>query len=171
VTLASTAYVRGSAKVGDKLVTRDFDTGTRGFAASDDPGLAVCVLPGTELAFAGDVACLPAGLLGWKTKTINHQTAIFRQVNKDKLAAHHDALEFPDGRTVLLTLLCEGQEARSFSCLRGQRARPRQMPRSASPTWAGRARRFKIEGLKYPIMKESDIMGALVEAEERTKVA
>jgi hypothetical protein len=69
------------------------------------------VLPGTELAFAGDVACLPAGLLGWKTKTINHQTAIFRQVNKDKMAAHHDALEFPDGRIVLLTLLCEGQAA------------------------------------------------------------
>ncbi len=99
------------AKVGDKLVTRDFGTGTRGFSASDDPGLAVCILPGTELAFAGDVACLPAGLLGWKTKTINYQTAIFRQVNKDKMAAHHDALEFPDGRTVLLTLLCEGQEA------------------------------------------------------------
>ena len=99
------------AKVGDKLVTRDFGTGTRGFAAADDPGLAVCVMPGTELAFAGEVACLPTGLLGWKTKTINHQTAIFRQVNKDKLAAHHDALEFPDGRTVLLTLLCEGQAA------------------------------------------------------------
>jgi hypothetical protein len=95
------------AKVGDKLVTRDFGTGTRGFAACNDLGLAVCVLPGTELAFA----CLPAGLLGWKTKTINHQTAIFRQVNKDKLAAHHDALEFPDGRIVLLTLLCEGQAA------------------------------------------------------------
>ena len=30
------------AKVGDKLVTRDFGTGTRGFAAADDPGLAVC---------------------------------------------------------------------------------------------------------------------------------
>jgi hypothetical protein len=84
------------------------------------------------------------------------------------LAAHYDALEFPDGRTVLLTVLCQQQ---CFSCLRGQRARPRQMPRSASPKWAGRARRFKIEGLKYPIMKESDIMGALVEAEERTKVA
>jgi hypothetical protein len=54
---------------------------------------------------------LPAGLLGWKTKTINHQTAIFRQINKDKMAAHHDALEFPDGRIVLLTLLCEGQSA------------------------------------------------------------
>ena len=99
------------AKVGDKLVTRDFRTGTIGFAAADDPGLAVCVMPGTELAFAGDVACISAGLLGWKTKTINHQTAIFRQVNKDKVAAHHDALEFPDGRTLLLTRLCEGQAA------------------------------------------------------------
>ena len=93
------------AKVGDKLVTRDFGTGTRGFAAADDLGMAVCLLPGTELAFSGEVACLPAGLLGWKTKTISHQTAIFRQVNKEKLAAHHDALEFPDGRNVLLTLL------------------------------------------------------------------
>jgi hypothetical protein len=92
-------------------VTRDFGTGTRGFAAADDPGLAVCVMPGTELAFVGEVELLPTGLLGWKTKTINHQTAIFRQVNKDKFAAHHDALEFPDGRTVLLTLLCEGQAA------------------------------------------------------------
>ncbi|HXW42543.1 MAG TPA: hypothetical protein VEK75_15150 [Xanthobacteraceae bacterium] len=73
--------------------------------------MAVCIRPGTELAFAGEVACLPAGLLGWKTTTISSQTAIFRQVNKDKMAAHHDALEFPDGRIVLLTLLCEGQTA------------------------------------------------------------
>jgi hypothetical protein len=99
------------AKVGDKLITQDFGTGTRGFAATDDPGMAVCLLPGTELAFAREVTCLPAGLLGWKTKTISHQTAIFRQVNKEKLAAHHDALEFPDGCTILLTLLCEGQVA------------------------------------------------------------
>jgi hypothetical protein len=68
-----------------------------------------CVMR-TELAFAGEIACLTTGL-GWKTKAINHQTAIFRQVNKDKFAGHHDALEFPDGRAVLLTLLCEGQEA------------------------------------------------------------
>jgi hypothetical protein len=95
------------AKVGDELVTRDFGTGTRGFAAADDLGLAVCVMPGTELAVSGEVAWLR----GWKTRTINHQTAIFRQVNKGKSAAHHDALEFPDGRTVLLTLLCQGQSA------------------------------------------------------------
>ena len=68
-------------------------------------------MPGTELAFAREVAILPHGLLGWKTKTLDHKTAIFRQINKDKLTTHHDALEFPDGRIELLTLLCEGQEA------------------------------------------------------------
>ena len=99
------------AKVGDKLVTRDFGTGTRGFAAAAELELAVCVMPGTELAFAQDIACLPSGLLGWNKKATNHRTAIFRQINKDKMRAHHDALEFPDGRTELLTLLCEGQEA------------------------------------------------------------
>ena len=40
-----------------------------------------------------------------------HRTAIFRQVNKDQPRVHHDALEFPDGQTVLLTDLSEGQEA------------------------------------------------------------
>ena len=99
------------AKVGDKLVTHDFGTGTRGFAAVDDSALAVCLMPGTELAFAEEVAILPHGLIGWRKKTTGHRTAIFRQLNKDKLTAHHDALEFPDGRIELLTLLCEGQEA------------------------------------------------------------
>jgi hypothetical protein len=99
------------AKVGDKLVTRDFGTGTRGFADVNDVGTAVCLMPGTELAFANDVACLALGFISWKSKTIDHKTAIFRQVNKEKPSAHHDALEFPDGRTVLLTVLCEGQTA------------------------------------------------------------
>jgi len=99
------------AKVGDKLTTRNFGTGTRGFAASEDASVAVCVRPGTELCFAGEVTCLPTGLLGWRGKVIPHNTAIFRQINKEKAAAHHDALEFPDGRIVLLTLLCEGQQA------------------------------------------------------------
>ena len=99
------------AKVGDKLTTRDFGTGTRGFAASEDASMAVCVLPGTELSFASEVRCFPTGLLGWRDKVINHRTAIFRQINKDRAAAHHDALEFPDGEIVLLTFLCEGQQA------------------------------------------------------------
>jgi hypothetical protein len=99
------------AKVGDKLTTRDFGTGTRGFAASEDVNVAVCVLPGTELSFLQEVTCLPTGLIAWRDKVIEHKTAIFRQIHREKIAAHHDALEFPDGRTVLLTTLCEGQQA------------------------------------------------------------
>ena len=100
-----------AAKVGDKLVTRDFRTGTRGFADVDDFNVAVCLRPGTEIAFTNNVEIQSAGLLGLRRKTTSHKTAIFRQINKEKLAAHHDALEFPDGRIVLLTLLCEGQTA------------------------------------------------------------
>ena len=99
------------AKVSDKLTTHNFGTGTRGFAASEDMNVAVCVLPGTELSFAEEVKCLPTGLIAWRDKVIEHKTAIFRQINKDKVTAHHDALEFPDGQIVLLTLLCEGQQA------------------------------------------------------------
>jgi hypothetical protein len=99
------------AKVGDKLTTRNFRTGTRGFAASENCTVAVCVLPGTELAFSTEVSVPKAGLLGWKTVTLSHTTAIFRQIRKNEPRVHHDALEFPDGQMVLLTELCEGQEA------------------------------------------------------------
>ena len=99
------------AKVGDKLITRNFGTGTRGFAASEERNVAVCVRPGTELSFAGEVRFSATGLLGWWDKVINHKAAIFRQINKEKIAAHHDALEFPDGRIVLLTFLNEDQQA------------------------------------------------------------
>ena len=100
-----------SAKVGDKLTTRDFGTGTRGFAASEDPNVAVCVLPGTELSFADEVKRLPVSLWTGHDRVIKHTTAIFRQINKEKVAAHHDALEFPDGQIVFLTSLREGQQA------------------------------------------------------------
>src|SRR6516165_9282387 len=99
------------AKIADNLTVRDFGTGTRGFAASEDLGVAVCVLPGTELAFAHEVKRLPARLWVWHDQVIKHTTAIFRQINKEKMAAHHDALEFPDGQIVLLTSLSEGQQA------------------------------------------------------------
>jgi hypothetical protein len=95
------------AKVGDKLTTIDFGTCTRGFAEA-----AVCVLPGTELAFSSAVTVThPRFLAGWKVETLGHATAIFRQVNKTEPWKHHDALEFPDGHIVLLTRLSEGQEA------------------------------------------------------------
>jgi hypothetical protein len=97
------------AKVGDKLTTRDFGTGTRGFAAPEDRSVAVCLLPGTELSFAEEVR--RAHLWPWGKRVIRHTTAIFRQINQDTPIAHHDALEFPDGQIVPLTFLKEGQKA------------------------------------------------------------
>ena len=100
------------ARVGDKLTTRDFGTGTRGFAAAEDAAVAVCVLPGTELAFSSAVTVTDYRfIIGLRTETLTHTTAIFRQVNKTEPMKHHDALEFPDGRIVLLTKLLEGQAA------------------------------------------------------------
>ena len=99
------------AKIADELTVRDFGMGTRGFAALENPGMAVCVLPGTELAFADEVRRLSIRLWPWHNQVIKHKTAIFRQINKNKLVAHHDALEFPDGQIVLLTSLSEGQQA------------------------------------------------------------
>ena len=99
------------AKVGDKLTTHKFNTGNTGFAPPEDANMAVCVLPGTELAFANGVMCQAPRLLGWKPHTINYTTAIFRQINKDVRYAHRDALEFPDGQIVLLARLLEGQGA------------------------------------------------------------
>jgi len=68
-------------------------------------------LPGTELAFAGPVAYQAGRPFGWGPNMLDHRTAIFRQINKERPAAHHDALEFPDGQLVFLTSLSEGQEA------------------------------------------------------------
>ena len=73
--------------------------------------VAVCVLPGTELAFAKPVEYATEGLLGWGRKTLDYRMAIFRQVNKETAAAHHDALEFPDGKVILLNRLLEDQKA------------------------------------------------------------
>jgi hypothetical protein len=99
------------AKVGDKLTTRNFGTGTRGFVAPEAYTVAVCVLPGTELAFSSEVEVPAVGFLAWRGRTTGHTTAIFRQIRKNEPRVHHDALEFPDGKIVLLTELCEGQEA------------------------------------------------------------
>jgi hypothetical protein len=55
--------------------------------------------------------CRARGLFTWKPRVLKHTTAIFRQINKDNPYTHHDALEFPDGRIVLLTDVLECQEA------------------------------------------------------------
>ena len=107
------AVMSRPARVGDKLLTAKFsNSSTRGFAAVGEPNVAVCLLPGTEVAFDKDaesdhafgriVPSLQFGKIGQKV-------ARFRQIDLDQPHKHHDALVFPDGRIVLVTRLCEGQ--------------------------------------------------------------
>jgi hypothetical protein len=98
------------AIVGDKLVsTRFADSITRGFSGADDPNVAVCLRPGTEIAFERDVEY--ENILGAERAIVPAQVARFRQVDTDAQHLHHDALEFPDGQVVLLTRLVPGQRA------------------------------------------------------------
>ena len=99
------------AKVGEKLVSTRFpNTITRGFASVGERNVAVCLLPGTELAFEKEVQYETAFVFRSR-RHLRHSVAKFRQVNKEQSNAYHDALEFPDGQIVLLTKLCEGQHA------------------------------------------------------------
>ena len=99
-----------SAAVGDKLVSTRFESSiSRGFSAVGEPNVAVCLLPGTEIAFEREVEFdrFPLDSTG-KTSA---KVARFRQINLTEPHTHHDALEFPDGEIVLLTRLVAGQHA------------------------------------------------------------
>jgi hypothetical protein len=104
------------AKVGDRLKTTHFASSiTRGFADVENPNVAVCLLPGTELVFEDAVEFeggLGLLLKNWsRSGKIKEKVARFRQINMDKAHVHHDALEFPNGDVVLLTRLIVGQTA------------------------------------------------------------
>ena len=95
------------AEVGEELVTTTFrGTSTRGFASEREPGVAVCLLPGTELAFAEEVRYDNRWI--W-TRTINSRVGKFGKIDPLVPERHHDAIEFADGSYVLVTQLVEGQ--------------------------------------------------------------
>ena len=106
------------AKVGDKLVTTKFNNSlTRGFAAVGEPRVAVCLLPGTEVAFEENVECEPSfGIELLPNKKIGQRLARFRQINMDNAVAHHDALEFPDGQVTCLPVCPKINAQRYYNC-------------------------------------------------------
>lgn len=99
------------AKVGDKLVTARFSISyTVGFCGVGERNVAVCLRPGTELAFEDDIK-VPRIFGLFPFRRLGTKLARFRHVNEGCPTMHHDALELPGGQTVLLTSLCEGQQA------------------------------------------------------------
>jgi hypothetical protein len=115
------------AKVADKLVTMELaKSNVRGFAAVGElgpklvihdspPELAVCLLPGTELAFDENVQYeCPRSFLGIRFSgkaRVDHKVASFRKVDVDNPHVQHDALEFPNGQVLKITQLVSGQTA------------------------------------------------------------
>ena len=120
------------AQVGDKLVATDFARSiTRGFSAVGQPDVAVCLLPGTEIAFDEEVQYDRAFSLFGKAR-VEHKVARFRQVNMDDPHVHHDAPRIPrrpdrDGDAV------DARSARHSAATASVRARakPLQGKRSA----------------------------------------
>ena len=97
------------AQVGETLITTTFrGTSTRGFASESEPEVAVCILPGTELAFAENVKYDSRWI--W-TRQVDFRVGKFGAIDRHIQDRHHDTIEFPDGSYVLVTLLCEGQRA------------------------------------------------------------
>lgn len=103
------------ARVGDRLITSKFPQSiTCGFSAIGEPNVAVCLLPGTEIAFEQQAKHrnpLVRLLHDLRWGKLGGKVARFRQINLENPQMHHDALEFADGKIVLLTLLRSGQRA------------------------------------------------------------
>jgi hypothetical protein len=97
------------ARVGERLVTTQF-LQNRGFAAADDPNIAVCMCAGTELAFDTFVACEPTSVDA-SPKTLRRKRARFWQIETKNSVTDRDALEFRDGLIVPLKCLRLGQYA------------------------------------------------------------
>ena len=111
-----------------------FNSGTGGFCAPEDEGMAVGLLPGTELSFAEEVRRWGKWLYALNELVTSYRTAIFRQVDKDNRATHHDALEFPNGEVVLLTALVAGQQATVLQLPAApEKSREKEEPRLVAP--------------------------------------
>ena len=118
------------AAVADALISTKFrSTTTRGFASPDDPSVAVCLRPGTEIAFENDVKAV--GMLF--RKNVRDRLARFRQIHLDNPAQHHDALEFSNGKIVLVTDLVPGQRARVLQLPANPVGQFLEVPQSAIP--------------------------------------
>ena len=107
------------AKVGDELVTTEFvNAPTHGFAAVGEPKVAVCLLPGTEIAFKEDARYNhPFARLvpGFGFGETGEKVARFRRINPDSPNMHHDE-SIPTLRICIMMHL-NSRAARSCRCL------------------------------------------------------
>ena len=131
---SATGVKQRAAAKKETLISKRISSHTVGFVGIGDPSTAVCLLPGTELAFESPVCIreqiplpileslhilghglfsrlgLSRFILRPRSRENDEKMATFIQVNKDRKDMHHDALRFAGDRIVLLTELKEGQK-------------------------------------------------------------
>ena len=112
------------AEVAETLVSTNFSTGTHGFASPDDPKVAVCLRPGTEIAFENDVQT--DGRMF--RKHVGVRLARFRQIHLNKPYQHHDALEFSNAQSCLSLTSLRGRGLPYCNCLQAQSRKSLRRP-------------------------------------------
>jgi hypothetical protein len=121
-----------AAAVADRLITTSFaNTITRGFAAAEDLNTAVCLRPGTEIAF--DQEAVYEHPVTHRQTKVAARTARFRQIDADRPYTHHDVLEFASGELVPLTRLVPGQRASVLQLPAEPVARPQTVAAPIAP--------------------------------------
>jgi len=145
------------AVVGDKLVSTKFNAHTRGFSGVNEPNIAVCVKPGTEIQFEKnvkistktylyrsiieDISVLFSKMLRIDRKTIKATTAVFRQAQnfiygsadtKDNLALMN-AYQVGGHRHRDALEFPDGQVVLLTNLVPGQRAIVLQLPVKETP--------------------------------------
>jgi hypothetical protein len=106
------------AKLQDKLVTTKFGNSiTHGFAAVGEPHVAVCLLPGTELAFDENVKCrLLFDISFLSSKKVGQRLARFRQINAESAVTHHVRWNFQTAKSYCLHVCARVNAQRYCSC-------------------------------------------------------
>lgn len=104
------------ATVGDKLVTQRFYSHTTGFVDPSTADTAVCIMPGTEIAFDAPISKLGSYATPLADREVidtGFTVAKFVQIHRDlaHTSYHKDGLEFVDGSQVLINDLVVGQKA------------------------------------------------------------
>ena len=85
------------AKLGEKLTTHLFESGTKGFCGPEDTSVAVCLLPGTEVSFTEHVRRDRLWL--WGKNRIEHTLRFFARSTWTSQPPIMTPLSFQMGRS------------------------------------------------------------------------
>jgi len=137
------------AKVGDKLVSTKFSNSiTGGFAAVGEPSVAVCLLPGTEVAFEKEVECehTLGFISNWMGKSSGRKwlgSGKSRRSSRTCITTHSS---FPAGRLCCSPVFVRVSTRLCCNCQMRRAQRRKRRSKSALLSSPNRVRRGRVVG-------------------------